>query len=161
MIRLDVQADNTGAVLITALLLLLFLTMMGKMAITASQVERVITKNHQHYRDVLHSAEAGLEQAKEKLQTEFTVMNQTKIATGRIPDWDFALNGMVAGIPSASLVAIVVILGAIGLPAEGIGLILAVDRILDMCRTSVNVFSDSCGAVLIGRSEGEQEILKT
>jgi len=39
-------------------------------------------------------------------------------------------------------------------------LILAVDRILDMCRTSVNVFSDSCGAVLIGRLEGESEILK-
>lgn len=65
----------------------------------------------------------------------------------------------VAGIPAASLVAIVVILAAIGLPAEGIGLILAVDRILDMCRTSVNVFSDSCGAVLIARSEGEEAIL--
>lgn len=65
----------------------------------------------------------------------------------------------VAGIPAASLVAIVVILGSIGLPAEGIGLILAVDRILDMCRTSVNVFSDSCGAVIIARTEGEQDIL--
>ncbi|MEM7400585.1 MAG: dicarboxylate/amino acid:cation symporter [Pseudomonadota bacterium] len=66
----------------------------------------------------------------------------------------------VAGIPSASLVAIAIILAAIGLPAEGIGLILAVDRVLDMCRTSVNVFSDSCGAVIIGRTEGETEILK-
>lgn len=66
----------------------------------------------------------------------------------------------VAGIPSASLVAIAIILGAIGLPAEGIGLILAVDRILDMCRTAVNVFSDSCGAVVIGRLEGEQGILQ-
>ncbi|MGL1901127.1 MAG: dicarboxylate/amino acid:cation symporter [Fibrobacterales bacterium] len=66
----------------------------------------------------------------------------------------------VAGIPSASLVAIVIILGAIGLPAEGIGLILAVDRILDMCRTSVNVWSDSCGAVLIAKTEGE-EVLNT
>ncbi|MFV1993721.1 MAG: dicarboxylate/amino acid:cation symporter [Acidiferrobacterales bacterium] len=65
----------------------------------------------------------------------------------------------VAGIPAASLVAIVVILGSIGLPAEGIGLILAVDRILDMFRTSVNVFSDSCGAVIIARTEGEQDIL--
>ena len=65
----------------------------------------------------------------------------------------------VAGIPAASLVAIVVILAAIGLPAEGIGLILAVGRVLDMCRTSVNVFSDSCGAVIIGRSEGEPDIL--
>jgi proton glutamate symport protein len=65
----------------------------------------------------------------------------------------------VAGIPAASLVAISIILATIGLPAEAIGLILAVDRILDMCRTTVNVFSDSCGAVLIARSEGEQDIL--
>jgi proton glutamate symport protein len=62
----------------------------------------------------------------------------------------------VAGIPAASLVAITIILAAMGLPLEGIGLILAVDRVLDMCRTTVNVFSDSCGAVIIARSEGEQ-----
>ena len=48
-----------------------------------------------------------------------------------------------------------VILSAVGLPLEGVGLILAVDRILDMCRTSVNVWSDSCGAVIIARTEGE------
>lgn len=62
----------------------------------------------------------------------------------------------VAGIPSASLVAIVVILNNIGVPDEGIGLLFAVDRILDMSRTAVNVFSDSCGAVIIARSEGEE-----
>lgn len=62
----------------------------------------------------------------------------------------------VAGIPSASLVAITIILAAIGLPLEGIGLILVVDRVLDMCRTSVNVFSDSCAAVTIARMEGEE-----
>ena len=65
----------------------------------------------------------------------------------------------VAGIPAASLVAITIILGAIGLPLEAVGLILAVDRILDMCRTSVNIFSDSCGAVVIARLEGEQGML--
>ncbi len=65
----------------------------------------------------------------------------------------------VAGIPAASLVAIAIILGTIGLPAEGIGLILAVDRVLDMMRTSVNVFSDSVGAVVIARTEGEQGVL--
>ena len=65
----------------------------------------------------------------------------------------------VAGIPAASLVAITIILGAIGLPLEAIGLILVVDRVLDMFRTSVNVFSDSCGAVIMGRLEGEQGIL--
>jgi Na+/H+-dicarboxylate symporter len=61
----------------------------------------------------------------------------------------------VAGIPAASLVAISVILGAIGLPLEGIGLLLVTDRILDMVRTAVNVFSDSCAAVIIARTEGE------
>ena len=60
-----------------------------------------------------------------------------------------------AGIPMAGLVMITIILKAVGLPLEGIGLILAVDRILDMLRTSVNVWSDSCGAALIAKSEGE------
>ncbi len=61
-----------------------------------------------------------------------------------------------AGIPMAGLVMIAVILSAVGLPLEGIGLILAVDRILDMLRTATNVWSDSCGAVIIARSEGEK-----
>ena len=65
----------------------------------------------------------------------------------------------VAGIPAASLVAITLILTSVGLPLEAAGLILAVDRILDMCRTAVNVFSDSCGAVVIARTEGEQQVL--
>ena len=65
----------------------------------------------------------------------------------------------VAGIPAASLVAITIILAAIGLPVEAVGLILVTDRILDMVRTSINVFSDSCGAVIIGASEGETGIL--
>lgn len=66
----------------------------------------------------------------------------------------------VAGIPSASLVAITIILAAIGLPMEAVGLIIAVDRVLDMCRTSVNIFSDSCAAVVIGKSQGEKGILE-
>ncbi len=61
----------------------------------------------------------------------------------------------VAGIPAASLVAITVILGAVGLPLEAVGLVWVTDRVLDMCRTSVNVFSDTVGAVIIARSEGE------
>lgn len=65
----------------------------------------------------------------------------------------------VAGIPAASLVAITVILTAIGLPAEAIGLLLVTDRILDMVRTAVNVYSDTVGAVLIARSEKEEGLL--
>ena len=63
----------------------------------------------------------------------------------------------VAGIPSASLVAIATILAAIGLPAEGLGLILAVDRLLDMCRTAVNVYSDSCASAILARGFREEE----
>lgn len=66
----------------------------------------------------------------------------------------------VAGIPSASLIAIMMILNFMGLPPEGLGLIIAVDRLLDMCRTTVNVFSDSCCAVLVARTEGEQNVLR-
>ncbi len=60
-----------------------------------------------------------------------------------------------AGVPMAGLVMITIILSAVGLPLEGVGLILAVDRILDMFRTATNVWSDSCGAVVIAKSEGE------
>ena len=54
-----------------------------------------------------------------------------------------------AGIPHAGLVMMVIILQAVGLPLEMQGIILAVDRVLDMARTSVNVWSDSCGCAVI------------
>jgi Na+/H+-dicarboxylate symporter len=61
-----------------------------------------------------------------------------------------------AGIPMAGLIMITIILTAVGLPLEGVGLIIAVDRILDMFRTATNVWSDSCGAAVIAKSEGEK-----
>ena len=60
-----------------------------------------------------------------------------------------------AGIPSAGLVMMLTILSALNLPLEGAALLLAVDRPLDMLRTVVNVWSDSCGAGVIARTEGE------
>jgi Na+/H+-dicarboxylate symporter len=65
----------------------------------------------------------------------------------------------VAGVPAASLVAIATILTALGLPLEGIGLLMVTDRLLDMLRTAVNVYDDSCGAAIIARSEGEQTMI--
>jgi proton glutamate symport protein len=59
-----------------------------------------------------------------------------------------------AGIPSAGLVMMAIVLQAVGLPLEAQGLIIAVDRVLDMCRTSVNVWSDSCGCAVLERLEG-------
>lgn len=61
-----------------------------------------------------------------------------------------------AGIPSAGTVTMVMVLKAVGLPWEGVGLILAVDRLLDMCRTAVNVWGDAVGAAVIARTEGEK-----
>jgi Na+/H+-dicarboxylate symporter len=61
-----------------------------------------------------------------------------------------------AGIPMAGLFMISVVLTAVDLPIIGIALIIPIERILDMFRTSVNVWSDTCGAVLIAKSEGEQ-----
>ena len=61
-----------------------------------------------------------------------------------------------AAVPMASLVIITIILDVLGLPIEMMALILPVDRILDMFRTATNVWSDSCGAVVIAKSEGEE-----
>src|SRR5690606_317570 len=58
-----------------------------------------------------------------------------------------------AGIPSAGLVMMAIVLQAVGLPLDAQGLIIAVDRVLDMCRTSVNVWSDSCGCAVLDRLE--------
>jgi Na+/H+-dicarboxylate symporter len=60
-----------------------------------------------------------------------------------------------ASVPMSGLVMMSIILKAVGLPLEGVALILAVDRVLDMFRTTVNVLSDSVGAVVVARLEGE------
>ncbi len=57
-----------------------------------------------------------------------------------------------AGIPHAGTVMMVIVLDAVGLPLEGIGLIWAVDWFLDRCRTTVNVWGDSVGASVIGET---------
>jgi Na+/H+-dicarboxylate symporter len=62
----------------------------------------------------------------------------------------------VAAVPSASLVAIAIILTAIGLPVEAIGVLLVFDRILDMSRTATNVFGDACATVIVSRLQGEE-----
>lgn len=61
----------------------------------------------------------------------------------------------VAGVPSASLVAIAIILGAVGLPLEALGVLLVFDRVLDMARTSVNIWGDCACATIVARLQGE------
>src|SRR5207253_90512 len=60
-----------------------------------------------------------------------------------------------AGVPGGSLPLLMVVLGSVGVPPEGIGVVLGVDRILDMCRTTVNVVGDLTAAVYVARTETE------
>ena len=59
-----------------------------------------------------------------------------------------------AGIPSAGIIMLSIILGQVGIPLEGIALLLGVDRLLDMVRTSVNVAGDTCITCIVANSEG-------
>jgi DAACS family dicarboxylate/amino acid:cation (Na+ or H+) symporter len=58
-----------------------------------------------------------------------------------------------AGIPGGSIPVVAMILGLVSVPVEGIGLILGVDRFLDMCRTTLNVTGDLAAAVVVSRGE--------
>jgi DAACS family dicarboxylate/amino acid:cation (Na+ or H+) symporter len=62
-----------------------------------------------------------------------------------------------AGVPAGSLPVIAMILAMVGVPPEGIGLILGVDRFLDMCRTSLNVTGDLVVAAVVSRGEEDTD----
>ncbi len=59
-----------------------------------------------------------------------------------------------AAVPGAGMVMLVIVLGAIGVPEHGLALIFAVDRILDMCRTCVNVTGDAAVCMVVGKVSG-------
>ncbi|KVX02326.1 sodium:dicarboxylate symporter [Shewanella frigidimarina] len=60
-----------------------------------------------------------------------------------------------AGVPGVGLIMLAMVLNQVGLPVEGIALIIGVDRMLDMIRTAVNVTGDAVATVIIAKSEGE------
>ena len=63
-----------------------------------------------------------------------------------------------AGVPAGSLPVVALILGMVGVPPEGIGLVLGVDRFLDMCRTTLNVTGDLAAAVVVSRGEAQSQL---
>ena len=60
-----------------------------------------------------------------------------------------------AGAPGVGMLMLVIVLKQVGIPLEGISLILGVERILDMFRTTLNITGDASAAVVIAASEGE------
>ena len=65
-----------------------------------------------------------------------------------------------APVPGIGLIMLIIVLKSVGVPEEGIALIIGVDRILDMCRTVPNVIADSLACVVIASSEGELEPMR-
>ena len=63
-----------------------------------------------------------------------------------------------AGVPGVGLIMLSMVFAQVGLPIEGIGLILGVDRILDMLRTAVNVGGDAAVTVIVAKMEGEMDV---
>jgi dicarboxylate/amino acid:cation (Na+ or H+) symporter, DAACS family len=59
-----------------------------------------------------------------------------------------------AGVPGGSLPLLAMVLETVGLPGQGIAIVLGVDRLLDMSRTTLNVVGDLASAVIVARSEG-------
>ena len=60
-----------------------------------------------------------------------------------------------AGVPGVGLITLALVLQQVGLPVEGIALIIGVDRLLDMMRTAVNVSGDAAVATIVAKSEGK------
>lgn len=65
-----------------------------------------------------------------------------------------------AGVPSGAIQVLILVLEAVGVPGEGIAMVVGVDRVLDMCRTAVNVTGDMVAATFVARSEGKLGRLK-
>lgn len=63
-----------------------------------------------------------------------------------------------AGVPGVGLIMLSMVFSQVGLPLEGIGLILGVDRLLDMVRTAVNVSGDAVVSTVVARSEGKLDL---
>ena len=74
------------------------------------------------------------------------------------PHADAMASSSAAAVPSAGLVLMIIVLESVGLNPAWIALIFPVDRILDMCRTVVNVTGDGAVSTLIAHSEGELEV---
>ena len=64
------------------------------------------------------------------------------------------------GVPGGSIVMLIIVLTSVGLPVEGLALILGIDRPLDMLRTVVNVTGDSSVSMIIAKSENQLDIEK-
>ena len=95
-------SNERGSVIVGALIVLMLLTVIGIATINISTTESSISTNSLLYERAFYAAEAGLEHAKESLKLRFVEFNDVIIRGGGDPEWDFILNGAVAGKASAT-----------------------------------------------------------
>ncbi len=102
MNRKSIVKDEGGMVLVIAMMVLLLLSVMGRSIATTSSIEMKIAGSERFSKRTFFAAEAGVGHIKAWLQSEFTNRNQARIASGQVPDWDFALKGLVGDINIAT-----------------------------------------------------------
>jgi hypothetical protein len=98
---LDTEVSQRGAALPMVLLTILFLTLLGFMAMTTASVEVRLSANERDYQQAIYTAEAGLEHTRAVLKSLLNICNQTNIASGGNVDWDFALQNPLVCAPVA------------------------------------------------------------
>ncbi len=97
-----IQNEN-GIVLIIALIMLCMMTIIGTAVSNTSKTETMISGAEKEQREAFYVAEAGVDHAKGLLESLFISRNAVKMAAGKSPDWDFALDGSEPGILAAGL----------------------------------------------------------
>lgn len=94
--------NESGAVLIIALIMLSLMTIIGAAVSNTSSIETLISGVEKDQKEAFYAAEAGVDHVKGLLKSLFIQRNIGKIAGGLDPDWDFALDGSEAGISAAT-----------------------------------------------------------
>jgi len=94
--------NDTGSVIVAALMILALLTIVGFAATNMSSTELSISTNSLLYERAFYTAEAGLQHAKESLRAPFVDQNSAQIAAGGLGNWSFALNGSLSGYSAAA-----------------------------------------------------------
>jgi type IV pilus assembly protein PilX len=94
--------QQQGSALITALIILTLLSLIGIAATNTSTLETMIAATEKVHSEAFYAAEGGVEHLRRNFKNIFVDRNNSKIATGVAPDWDFALNGSETAVSSAT-----------------------------------------------------------
>jgi type IV pilus assembly protein PilX len=102
MDKIKIIREEDGSVLVIALIMLVLLTLLGISATSTSNIELQIANNEKNYKKAFYTANAAIEHARAYLTASMITYNSNRLTQGQPPQWDFALNGTLAGIAAAT-----------------------------------------------------------